>query len=205
MSDDKNKQNLILSDERAVLLDHDYDGIQELDFPLPQWWLMVFYGTIVFAIIYAGYYMVGPGPTLAQELAQSLTEISARAPKQNPARSAGNELLALLGKPEHIQAGAKVFTEKCAACHGVQGQGQIGPNLTDDFWIHGNGSAADIAKVVNDGVTEKGMPPWGMVLKPDELNDVVVFVKSIRGSNPAGAKEPQGTQQAVQNEGTNGT
>lgn len=187
-------QNLILKDEQALLLDHDYDGIQELDHPLPGWWLAVFYITIVFAVGYVVYYMTGWGPTLTDELNTQMAAIEASKPK---APEGGNgltdEALAAMAKdPSKIEAGKVVFTGKCAPCHGDVGQGIIGPNLTDDNWIHGKGAPTDIMKVVTDGVADKGMPPWGPVLTPDELTAVVVYIRSIHGSNPPNPKEPQG-------------
>jgi cytochrome c oxidase cbb3-type subunit 3 len=85
-----------------------------------------------------------------------------------------------------------VFVKNCAACHGDHGQGLIGPNLTDDNWLHGQGVPADIVKTISEGVAEKGMPPWGPVLKPEEIVGATAYIRSLHGSNPAGAKEPQG-------------
>lgn len=179
--------------DKGLLLDHDYDGIQELDHPLPSWWLNLFYVTIVFSVLYMGYYMLGPGPTLRQELTAKMSAIEqaqARAPKP---KSQGDEAFAVaVADPEKVKLGSGVYAGKCAACHGDKGQGLIGPNLTDDYWIHGKGQLAEIAKVVSEGVPDKGMPPWGSVLKPDELVHLVAFIKSVRGTNPSGAKEPQG-------------
>lgn len=182
--------------EKGLLLDHDYDGIRELDHPLPSWWLNLFYVTMIFSVFYVGYYMLGPGPTLRQELAAQMQDIEkaqAKAPK--PADQGEAVLVAAIADPEQIKLGSGVYAGKCAACHGDKGQGMIGPNLTDDYWINGKGSPGDIAKVVSEGVAEKGMPPWGPVLKPEELVHVVAFIKSVRGSNPAGAKEAQGELQ----------
>jgi len=188
MADQKNDKDL--------LLDHNYDGIQELDYPLPRWWLMTFYATIVFAVGYAGYYMLGPGPSPRQEMESQLAAIYAKRPKEQPVVVDEKALTQQASNVDHVKLGAKVFTSRCTPCHGPNGGGGIGPNLTDDFWIHGTGSAGDIAKVVHDGVTEKGMPAWGDVLQPDELKDVAVYVRSLRGTTPPNAKAPQGTLQA---------
>lgn len=182
------------AEDRAVLLDHNYDGIRELDYPLPRWWLMTFYITIIFGVVYAAYYMLGPGPTLRDEMKVSLDEIYAKRPKEEPVvidEKALEEKTAV----DHVKLGEKVFASRCMPCHGAHGEGGIGPNLTDDFWLHGDGGANAIAKVVRDGVTEKGMPAWGEVLQPDEVKDVVIFVRSIHGTNPANAKAPQGAKQ----------
>ncbi|HPI40522.1 MAG TPA: cytochrome c, partial [Pseudobdellovibrionaceae bacterium] len=97
-----------------------------------------------------------------------------------------------MASPETLALGANAYTRVCAACHGPQLQGLIGPNLTDKHWIHGQGTRVDIIKVVREGVNDKGMPPWAAVLKADEMYGVVAYILSKKGSNPAGAKEPQG-------------
>ena len=189
----------VSANESGLLLDHDYDGIQELDHPLPRWWLSLFYATILFSILYAVHYMLGTGPSLREELAADMAEIEALKIVKTSAPLAGTEdeiLAAIATQPEKISLGKAVFTGKCAACHGDQGQGTIGPNLTDDHWLHGTGKASEIAATVRAGVPEKGMPPWGPVLSSDELLNVTAFIVSIRGTNPPGAKEPQGTRQA---------
>lgn len=194
---DNSKLNLSKGDE-AVLLDHSYDGIRELDHVLPRWWLWLFYVTIVFAAWYVGYYMSGYGPSPRQELAVAMKEIEAMKPAQEPnAGGSGEEekLLAAFKDAGKLKHGSEVFQGKCLACHGDKGQGLIGPNLTDDYWIHGKGTMKDVAAVVTTGVPDKGMPPWGPILTPDELTDVVAFIHSLHGSNPAGAKAPQGDKQ----------
>ena len=190
MSDDK-KESLNSAD-RALLLDHNYDGIQELNHPLPRWWLIVFYATIVFALGYAAYYWIGPGLNSNQLLEIAMKDIAAKRPKETTVVINESELKQTPGGPDHLKLGAKIFSTRCTPCHGANGQGVIGPNLTDAFWIHGKGSLNDIAKVIHEGVTEKGMPAWSEVLSADELKDVAVYVKSINGTHPAGPKAPQG-------------
>lgn len=194
---DKTEEGRVLNDEKSLLLDHNYDGIQELDHVLPRWWLWLFYSTIVFAAWYAGYYMSGNGPTPQQELAVAMQEIAALKPVVTPTEKAGeNEsLLAALKDPTKLKMGSEVYAGKCFACHGDKGQGVVGPNLTDDYWIHGKGTLKDVVEVVAAGIPEKGMPPWGTVLTSDELRNVVAFVHSLHGSNPAGAKTAQGDKQ----------
>ncbi|HVK61803.1 MAG TPA: cbb3-type cytochrome c oxidase N-terminal domain-containing protein [Bdellovibrionales bacterium] len=195
---DQDKTTEVLKGDEGLLLDHNYDGIKELDYPLPRWWLILFYVSIVFAVGYAGYYMLGFGPTLTQELAidlQQISEAQAKAPKPE---SQGDEVFAVaLKDPKQVQLGHDSFSAKCAACHGDVGQGLIGPNLTDDYWLHGNGSLQAIAKVVAEGVPEKGMPAWAAIVKSDELVHLVAFIKSLRGTNPPAAKEPQGERQEL--------
>lgn len=177
------------------LLDHSYDGIQELDNLLPSWWLATFYGAIVFAVVYFSYYHLGPGPTPEQTLSEELAQHAElqKAQQKDPA-SSEQELLAVFNDASRKQAGAAVFKDRCVACHGEHAEGQIGPNLTDNFWIHGDGTLPAILKVVGEGVPDKGMPPWKTMLKPDELLSVVAYVKSLHGSNPPNPKAPQGNE-----------
>ena len=198
MADIQDPKSEVLKGEESLVLDHEYDGIKELDHPLPNWWLWIFYLTIAFSIPYAIYYMTGMGPTLSQELASDLEQIAkvqAAAPK--PAEAGLEKLIAALKDPSQIESGKTAFIAKCAACHGDKGQGLIGPNLTDDYWLHGEGKAKDVIKVVSEGVLDKGMPAWGQVVSPDELVHLTAFIHSLRGTNPAGAKEAQGAMHAV--------
>lgn len=180
------------------LLEHNYDGIQEYDNPMPQWWLWLFYATIVFSVLYwfnvAG---VGTGPG---RIANYEKEVAA-ARQQFGDRSAGlanldnAALLAASHDPAAVAAGKATFVATCAACHLADGGGVVGPNLTDDFWIHGNEPVQMLGTVAN-GVLDKGMPAWNQTLKPEEIKNVVAYVLTLRGTTPAVPKEPQGTQMA---------
>ncbi len=182
-------------DEEKIIPNHEYDGIHELDNPLPGWWLMTFYGTVIFAIFYFAYYSLGSGPTLVQELNQQLAQQEANKPSTPVAAWPDEAKLASVAKdPQQLKAGEAVFTSKCLACHGAKGEGLIGPNLTDNFWIHGKGALPNIAKVIYDGVNEKGMPPWGPILKDDEMYAVTGYVHSLKGTNPPNPKAPQGEE-----------
>lgn len=183
-----------MSDKDQLIKDHDYDGIQELNNPLPRWWLMTFYITIVFAVVYYSYYTFFGGPTSDEVLAQKMSVIESEqklAEDSAPVKS--NEyFLALLEDPEILEVGKNEYTLKCLACHGDKGQGLIGPNFTDDYWIHGDGSVAAILEVANNGVLDKGMPPWKGVIDEEALEAVSVYIYSLYGTNPPGAKPPQG-------------
>jgi cytochrome c oxidase cbb3-type subunit 3 len=189
----------LLVGEEQLILDHDYDGIHELNHVLPRWWLGLFYATIVFAAGYAGYYLSGSGPNPRQELVVALRQIevlkAASAPVTAPSANDKTALFAAFKDPAKIKHGNEVFSAKCVACHGEKAQGVIGPNLTDDYWIHGKGTLVDVATVIASGVPEKGMPPWGPILTADELRDVVAFIHSLHASHPAGAKAAQGDLQ----------
>lgn len=172
---------------------HEYDGIIEENNPMPTWWLVIFYATIIFAFIYYIHYEVGGGPTLKQELEVAMTEI-----KKNQAANpltltlADTEIQMLTQDPEKMLAAASNYVGKCASCHGPELGGQIGPNLVDKHWIHGTGDANSIAKVIGEGVLDKGMPPWGALMTSDELKSLVAYVISKKGTQPKVAKEPQG-------------
>ena len=178
--------------ENSKLTDHDYDGIQEYDNPLPTWWLATFFLTIIFAFLYYIHYFSGAGPTLLQEFDIAMKELEKGRPPVAQSLETEDELLAFRNKPEILAAGAAAYGGKCAVCHRADLGGQIGPNLTDEFWIHGKGHAVDIAKVVREGVADKGMPPWGDLLSKDELHGLVAYILTKKDSHPASAKAPQG-------------
>ena len=166
------------------LLDHNYDGIQELDNPLPRWWVYLFYLTTIFAVFYIGYFHFGPGLSLQAEYEKSLAD----------GKKSGASAPAMLVAegPEWVAKGQPIFVSKCVSCHGPKAEGLIGPNLTDRFWIHGKGTVKDIVAVVTTGVPEKGMIAWGTQLKPEEIIAVANYVHSLKDSNPPNAKLPQG-------------
>lgn len=174
---------------------HEYDGIIEHDNPLPTWWLWTFFLTIIFSFLYFIHYSLGTsGPTLTDELNLAMAELekSKAAAVASAPMETENSLAEIFSKPEMISLGAGQFSAKCAACHGADLQGLIGPDLTDKFWMHGKGDRLAILKVIRDGVPEKGMPPWGPVMKRDEIYAVASFILSKKGSQPAGSKGPEG-------------
>ena len=173
---------------------HAYDGIEELDNGLPTWWLNGFYLTILFAGLYFGYYTLGSGPGLVDEYNSSreVHEQAIAAKKAASPSLSDEQLIGFSKDPGKMKLGAAVYASKCVSCHGAQGQGGIGPNLTDDYWIHG-AKPTQILKTVTEGVLDKGMPPWGAILTSEELPTVVAYVKSLKGTQPAGAKAPQGS------------
>ncbi|NIP30481.1 MAG: c-type cytochrome [Candidatus Dadabacteria bacterium] len=180
--------------DEMLLEDHEYDGIKELDNPLPGWWLWTFYITIIFAVIYFYYYELGGGPSLDEQLQANLSEIYVEQEKAEKQVSEKTEsvLLSYLENPEIIEQGKTEYSTKCGACHGFEGQGLIGPNLTDDYWIHGDGSILSIIDVATNGVVEKGMPSWKGLIKPELIEYISVYIKSINDTNPPGAKGPEG-------------
>jgi len=174
---------------------HDYDGIEELDNPLPKWWLATFYGAIIFAVFYWGYFELGPGPSQDETLAKRMEKIEAtyaEAAKEAEIAALALDASALLSDPMKLAKGKTRYVETCAVCHGQNGEGTIGPNLTDDYWIHSKGDIAGILKSIRDGFPEKGMPPWGKIIPMDEHAPTAAYVISIRGTNPPNAKAAEG-------------
>jgi len=196
VSQNKDGSNTQDKNQDELLLDHNYDGIQELDNPLPFWWLAIFYITMVFAAGYVFYYEFGDGPTLNQELAEEQKVIE-NIQYEGPSGPAGLDeakLSGVIADSAQVELGKGIFAGKCAACHGPEGQGVIGPNLADAFWINGDGSPMAVAKVIQNGVGDKGMPAWGTQLKEEELYQVAAYVTSLKGTNPANPKAPQGNR-----------
>ncbi|MFN3840582.1 MAG: cbb3-type cytochrome c oxidase N-terminal domain-containing protein [Cyclobacteriaceae bacterium] len=181
--------------ESEIMLDHNYDGIKELDNHLPPWWTWLFYGSIVWGAIYLIVYHVTDSlPLMDQEYQNEVAiaqEQKVKLLASQPALVIDENNLVYEPDEQIIKSGRQVYVVNCASCHMPDGQGNIGPNLTDDYWIHG-GSVTDIFKVIKNGVQEKGMIPWGPVLSPKQIRDVTFYIKSIKGSNPPNPKAPQG-------------
>jgi cytochrome c oxidase cbb3-type subunit 3 len=181
--------------ENKKIEGHEYDGIQELDNPLPGWWLWTFLFTIMFGALYYLHYEIGGAPSHLENLASQMEEIEqmrkSAAPLSVPMETE-EQLKELLEDKNVLALGKATFTGKCAACHGQDLEGSIGPNLTDKYWIHGKGQLVDILKVVREGVADKGMPGWNELLKKDEVTAVAAFVLSKKGSQPKNPKAPQG-------------
>lgn len=174
------------------LLEHSYDGIQEYDNPMPRWWVYIFVATMVFAVIYA--LNIGGIGTGAGRIADYNAEMAAaRARQPQDAGGPVDEaaLVRSLADPAARVRGKTVFTTNCVSCHRPDGGGLIGPNLTDNYWLHG-GTPVEIHRTVDQGVLAKGMPAWGKVLPPNQVRDVAAYVISLHGTNPPNPKPPQG-------------
>jgi cytochrome c oxidase cbb3-type subunit 3 len=179
------------------LLEHSYDGIQEYDNPLPRWWLAIFWATIIFAPLYVLFYHFGPGMLAIEQYDEAMMLATEKQMAAILAMGEINEstLVNLMDDPSMMNGGKKIFTSKCATCHGMFGQGGIGPNLTDDYWLHG-AQLMDIYRTVREGVPSKGMLAWERQLRPAELLAVSTYVGSLLGSDPPNPKAPQGEQVA---------
>ena len=176
---------------------HDADGIQEYDNPLPGWLWAIWWGSVLFAVLYMAFYALSFGEggsydaEYRGEAVQDLAAVQAHYDANPLVPPTSAELLAGAKNPEVLAKAEARFTKTCAPCHGEQAQGLIGPNLTDDRWIHG-GQVAQIFQTIAKGWPAKGMPPWGRALPPDELSALVSYVRSLQGSNPANPKPAEG-------------
>jgi len=183
--------------EKEIILDHNYDGIRELDNHLPPWWTWLFIGTIVFAVVYViVYHFTDSLPLQEQEYQNELTLAEAQTRKfqaSQPLAVIDENTLVYTADAESIGKGKVVYTNNaCGSCHRNDGGGNaIGPNLTDDYWIHG-GDVKQVFLTVKNGVIEKGMPAWGKSMSPQDVKNVTFYVMSMLGTNPVDAKGPQG-------------
>ncbi len=180
--------------EADVMLDHHYDGIRELDNNLPPWWKFLFYATIAFSVFYIGYFHVyGAGKLSKEEYLAEMEQAEKEIAEYiaNKANSIDETNVIASVEPADLGAGKKIFDTTCSACHGKLGEGGIGPNFTDQYWIHG-GDIKNIFKVVKYGVPQKGMKAWQKDLTPLEMQQVSSFIITLEGTNPPNGKAPQG-------------
>jgi len=183
-----------IEQEKDLEIEHAYDGIKELNNPVPAWFNVLFFGTMLFAAGYLFYYHIGGYGDL-QDKEYEHEMVKAQEEKAAYLEKSANtidENSVLADKtPVTLEEGKGIFTSNCVVCHGDKGQGIIGPNLTDDFWLHGGG-INNVFKTIKYGVPEKGMISWEKNLTPKQISAVANYILSIHGSNPPGAKAPQG-------------
>ncbi|WP_316829650.1 cbb3-type cytochrome c oxidase N-terminal domain-containing protein [Pedobacter aquatilis] len=183
-----------MAQEKDLEIEHAYDGIKELNNPVPAWFNVLFYGTMIFAAGYLFYYHIGGYGDL-QDKEYEHEMIKAQEEKTAYLEKSANTIDENTVKADHtpavLEEGKGVFSSNCVVCHGDKGQGLIGPNLTDDFWLHGGG-INNVFKTIKYGVPEKGMISWEKNLTPKQISAVANYILSLHGSNPAGAKAPQG-------------
>jgi cytochrome c oxidase cbb3-type subunit 3 len=183
-----------IENEGQLLLDHDYDGIKELDNNLPPWWVYLFYACILFSIVYLVRFEIlgadNQEMELKKEMAQAKIEV-AEYMKTAPDLM-DEKTVTLLTEGADLAEGKTIFETNCAACHRADAGGQIGPNLTDDNWILGGGIKNLFHTITNGGRDGKGMIAWKGTLKPKEIQKVASYVISLKGSNPKDPKAPDG-------------
>lgn len=179
--------------EADIMLDHDYDGIKELDNSLPPWWKYGFYLTIVTGVIYLWYYHAGGnGPSSYDEFVAEV-QAGEEAKAAYLAKSANNvdENTVKMLDASGIAAGKTIFEQSCAACHAKDGGGGVGPNLCDEYWLHGGG-LKDVFKTVKYGWPDKGMKSWKDDFSPNQIAQITSYVKTLQGTKPAAPKDKQG-------------
>lgn len=182
--------------EKDILFDHEYDGIRELDNSLPPWWVWMFYVTIIFAGIYMTYYHfagIGQSQSEMYESEVKQAEETAKAFLAKQAAKVDETNVTALTDAQQVSLGKTTFQTLCVACHGTAGEGGVGPNLTDEYWIHG-GTIKDIFKTIKNGVPEKGMISWQAQLRPEDMQRVASYILTLQGTNPPNAKAPQGNK-----------
>lgn len=178
-----------LTNDRLIS-DHEYDGIRELDNDLPPWWKWLFYITIVFAIVYLVRLFVFEADDLVQQ--SEFNKEMAQAASMAPSQSASETIeIKVLTDPTSLANGKAIFDKICAVCHLVDGGGLVGPNMTDDYWIHGN-TMQDMFNTVTNGVLEKGMISYKDQYSPQQRLEVLSYIITLHGTTPANPKAPQG-------------
>lgn len=199
---DRLNDTVEIENEESILLDHDYDGIRELDNNLPPWWKYGFYLTIIISVIYLiNFHVTKTSPLQAEEYKRSIkkAEVEVAEYLKNSANNVDENTVKMLTDPADLTAGKDLFVAACSPCHGKLGEGTVGPNLTDDYWLHG-GSVKDIFKTIKYGWPDKGMKAWKDDYSPIQIAQITSYIRSLKGTNPPKAKDKQGdlyVEQAV--------
>ena len=183
-----------VEEEHSILTDHNYDGIHELDNNLPLWWKYMFYLSIVCAGAYFYYYhFSGYGKLQIEEYNHEvlIAEKEVAEYMKNSANSVDENNVKRLTDPSRIESGKTLFLQNCAACHGKGGEGGVGPNLTDEYWLHGGG-VKNVFKTIKYGVPQKGMISWKTQLSPGNMQEVTSYILTLKGTHPDNPKAAQG-------------
>ena len=177
-----------------LLLDHEYDGIRELDNKLPRWWVWLFYMTILFAVVYLfRYHVLGNGRMMEAEYKEEMrigNALKARA--MTDFENSMTTAMQPSSDPFVLAKGKDTFSKLCAPCHRADGGGLVGPNLCDDYWIHGS-NFVDNVRTIWNGVPSKGMVTWKNSLKPQDVMEVASYIYTLRGTHPKNPKPPENT------------
>lgn len=179
-------------EETDVVRPNVVDGIEEYDNPLPYWWVWLFKGTVAFGFAYLAWVHGYGLSTIDSELQKSQVQFAEEQKSKNASTSSG-DFTERSHEPQLVAEGKGIFVSNCAPCHGADGGGTVGPNLTDVYWLHG-GAPADVLKVITSGVPEKGMLAWGPILGAAKVEAAAAYVLSLQGTKPATPKEPQGEE-----------
>ena len=180
--------------EKDILMDHNYDGIRELDNSLPPWWVALFYVTAAFALVYMTYYhFTGSGMSSAEqyewEMAKAEESVQAYLARQTNLVDETN--VEVIEDEGQLALGETIYQTNCVACHGTSGEGGVGPNFADKYWIHG-GDIKDLFRTIKYGVPEKGMISWQSQLSAGDMARVASYILTFQGTNPPNAKDPEG-------------
>jgi len=190
-----NEHNIIEKDELTgdnLISGHEYDGIKELDNRLPKWWLGLFYITIIFAAVYfLRFHVLKTAPLQEDEYTNEVAAAQAKYKDMQPANTIDASSVLLLTDEASLASGKAIFDKNCVVCHLAEGQGLVGPNLTDNYWIHGC-TIGEVFSLITIGVPEKGMISWKTQLTPEQIQQVGSYILSLVGTNPPNPKEPQG-------------
>lgn len=183
-----------VKEESSIDMGHDYDGIRELDNNLPPWWKWGFYISIAYAVVYMFYFhFSGSDWSSDQEYQQEMAAAEAAKAErlEKVANLVDENSVSLVTEASALANGKQIYTTLCVACHGPSGEGGVGPNLTDEYWIHG-GSVNDIFRTIKYGVPQKGMISWQAQINPKDMQDVSSFIYQMQGTNPPNGKAPEG-------------
>jgi cytochrome c oxidase cbb3-type subunit III len=176
----------------TIISGHEYDGIQELDNKLPKWWLGLFFITIIFAVVYfVSFHVLKIGANPEEEYNNEVAAAKMEFKEAGPANTINASNVTLLTDDAAKAEGKAIFDKNCVVCHLAQGQGLVGPNLTDEYWIHGC-KIGQIFNIITVGVPDKGMISWQTQLTPEQIQKVASYIVSLQGSNPPNPKAPQG-------------
>jgi cytochrome c oxidase cbb3-type subunit 3 len=183
-----------IEEEGEIILDHNYDGIKELDNRLPPWWIYLFYITIIFGVVYLVRFHVFNDYDQELEFEQEMAEarLAIEEYKKTAKDLVDVNTVELLTEASDLKAGEAIFNTNCAVCHMNDGGGGIGPNLTDDYWILGGGIKNVFQTISEGGRAGKGMVAWKSNLKPSEIAQVASYLLGMQGTTPANPKAPEG-------------
>ena len=180
--------------EADVMLDHNYDGIRELDNILPPWWVGMFYATIIAGVVYFSYYHIADKGLSSSEqylveVEEAEEEVKAYLAMQSD--QVDENTVVMLEDENELALGASIFINKCAVCHGAEGEGGVGPNMTDNYFLHG-GTINDVFRTIKYGVPEKGMISWKSQLRSSDMQRVASYILTLVGNTPSNRKDPEG-------------
>ena len=184
--------------EDKLLEGYEYDGITEYDNPCPKWLMYIFYFTALLAVFFTGYHFGSSSKdeileTYAIKLKEAQTQTLAQAQTSTQKSEVSeSELLAMLQDPDALAEGGEIFGDQCSLCHGENGEGMIGPNLIDNYWLHGKGKIGDIAVSIRTGIPDKGMAAWADRMSEEEILHIAAYIKSMQGTTVENAKAPDG-------------